>query len=219
MANWKKDIDITSAIINLIGWIFFIIVGILSLIDIFEGSNLSLSLGKKIIGLLYVIMIIVFWPIQISYHLYVSKGKQVDTLHRIDRGSMQFLLAGIFSPIIFELVDSPGSIIVIVLLWVLAAIGMGLLLIMKNLSRKIAPLLGFTMGIIGIVSISTFITKMSGMTIFLFFMGSLFLIGGGAVYALKRPDPKLDWFGFHEIFHSLILIGCIFLHYVVLAFY
>ena len=41
-----------------------------------------------------------------------------------------------------------------------------------------------------------------------------FLAAGGAaytlgavVYALKRPNPSPRWFGFHEVFHALTVIG------------
>ena len=30
---------------------------------------------------------------------------------------------------------------------------------------------------------------------------------GGVVYALKRPNPSPTWFGFHEVFHALTLLG------------
>jgi hemolysin III len=29
------------------------------------------------------------------------------------------------------------------------------------------------------------------------------------VYALKRPDPSPDWFGFHEVFHSFTIAAWI----------
>jgi hemolysin III len=42
-----------------------------------------------------------------------------------------------------------------------------------------------------------------------------FLIAGGAlysldaiVYALRRPDPSPRVFGYHEVFHALVIAGC-----------
>jgi len=37
--------------------------------------------------------------------------------------------------------------------------------------------------------------------------GGLFYTAGGVIYAMKRPDPWPTRFGFHEIFHILVLLG------------
>ena len=38
-------------------------------------------------------------------------------------------------------------------------------------------------------------------------IGGLCYSAGGAVYALKRPNPSPEWFGFHEVFHACTLVG------------
>ena len=38
-------------------------------------------------------------------------------------------------------------------------------------------------------------------------LGGLLYTAGAVVYGLKRPDPSPTWFGFHEIFHALTLLG------------
>ncbi|MGC0344147.1 channel protein (hemolysin III family) [Streptomyces sp. SLBN-8D4] len=35
--------------------------------------------------------------------------------------------------------------------------------------------------------------------------GGLLYTAGAVVYGLKRPDPSPAWFGFHEVFHALII--------------
>lgn len=46
--------------------------------------------------------------------------------------------------------------------------------------------------------------------------GGLAYSAGGAVYALRRPDPAPATFGYHEIFHAGTLVGfaC---HYAAIA--
>ena len=45
--------------------------------------------------------------------------------------------------------------------------------------------------------------------VILIMVGGLFYTLGAVVYALKRPDPSPQWFGFHEIFHSGTVIGAL----------
>jgi hemolysin III len=39
---------------------------------------------------------------------------------------------------------------------------------------------------------------------------------GALVYALRRPDPFPRVFGYHEVFHALVIVasGCLFAHVV-----
>jgi len=53
---------------------------------------------------------------------------------------------------------------------------------------------------------------------------ALVAIGGGlytagaVVYAKRRPNPSPKWFGYHEIFHALV-VGAVAVHYVAVAFF
>ena len=44
-------------------------------------------------------------------------------------------------------------------------------------------------------------------------VGGAFYTVGGIIYGTKRPNPYPQWFGFHEIFHSLTILAFV-THYV-----
>jgi len=48
--------------------------------------------------------------------------------------------------------------------------------------------------------------------------GGLLFSLGGIVYALRRPDPFPRVFGYHEIFHLLVIVG-VAINYGVIAGY
>jgi channel protein (hemolysin III family) len=48
----------------------------------------------------------------------------------------------------------------------------------------------------------------SSREILLLIMGGIAYSAGAGIYAIKRPNPLPVVFGFHEIFHVLILLGC-----------
>jgi hemolysin III len=54
-------------------------------------------------------------------------------------------------------------------------------------------------------------------TILLALGGGLYS-AGAAVYALRRPDPAPDVFGYHEVFHALVIAAAV-THYTVVALY
>jgi len=55
----------------------------------------------------------------------------------------------------------------------------------------------------------------SAVEIFFLLIGGIAYTAGAVIYAIKKPDPFPGVFGFHEVFHILVLIGAIF-HYLVI---
>ena len=49
--------------------------------------------------------------------------------------------------------------------------------------------------------------------VMLIIVGGILYTLGGLVYAIKRPNPSPDWFGFHEVFHALTVSAFI-AHYI-----
>ena len=43
--------------------------------------------------------------------------------------------------------------------------------------------------------------------VWLIITGGAAYIAGAVVYATKRPNPSPRWFGFHEVFHALTVVG------------
>jgi hemolysin III len=52
--------------------------------------------------------------------------------------------------------------------------------------------------------------------IVLFGIGGLLYSVGAVIYALRRPDPWPSTFGFHEIFHALVVAAAV-THFVAIA--
>ncbi len=48
--------------------------------------------------------------------------------------------------------------------------------------------------------------------------GGLLYTAGAVIYATKRPDPSPEVFGYHEIFHALVVAAAA-AHFAVVAFY
>ena len=49
-------------------------------------------------------------------------------------------------------------------------------------------------------------------------VGGVFYMAGAVIYSLKRPDPIPSVFGYHEIFHALV-IGAALFQYAAIAFF
>lgn len=63
------------------------------------------------------------------------------------------------------------------------------------------------MGWMIVIPGSTLFDAMDSTTFNYIFAGGLFYSFGAVIYALKRPDPWPETFGFHEIWHCFVLAG------------
>ena len=205
--------DKWSLIINVVGLFFFLIAIPVLLIehwDLIPSDRIFLSLT-------YSVVMIAFWPFHIIYHYVLSKDEESEFLQRIDRSSIFFLIAVIFSPGLHAYVNEFLASIIIVLLW-LTVVGGTILVFISSISiRKLAPLLSSIMGVIGIVGIVLSIPFIPLSETITFCVGTGLLISSGIVYVLKKPDLKPSVFGFHEVFHILLLTSTIIFHSFVLS--
>ncbi|MHA1996382.1 MAG: hemolysin III family protein [Candidatus Hodarchaeales archaeon] len=200
-----------SVIINSIGFVFFLIaipILILTAWDIIPQERLFTSLA-------YMVILLAFWPFHIAYHYVLSNNQENESLQKIDRISMLFLIAAVFSPGLQAYGIEPLATVLIVLLWFLVIGGTFLVLIVAVSVRQLVPIIASIMGVIGIVGITLFLSNVSSPDVLLFLTGASLFISSGVVYVRKKPNPKPDIFEFHELFHTLLLLGIIALHYFV----
>ncbi|MCE5273885.1 MAG: hemolysin III family protein, partial [Deltaproteobacteria bacterium] len=63
------------------------------------------------------------------------------------------------------------------------------------------------MGWIAVIGIGPMVRILQPGAIFWLFAGGVLYSTGALIYALKRPDPIPNFFGFHEIFHLFVMLG------------
>ena len=67
-----------------------------------------------------------------------------------------------------------------------------------------------------VLALPQFVSGLGGVGFGLVLGGGVAYTLGAVVYALRRPDPWPRVFGFHEVFHTLV-IGAALLHFVAMA--
>ncbi len=205
----------TSAAVNSIGLAYFsIATGRLLLAVVGGGSLIPIVQASA-----YTACSLFFWIAQMVYHIVLRTGRQNITLRNVDRGSVLFLLAGTFTPLVAPSgADQGATLLPLAVLWGCAIGGMVLLVVWKAVPRMVAPLFSLVMALVGISA--TFVTTIFGGMVAMegtavLIIGSTLFLAGGAAYATKEPNPFPGKFGFHELYHALVLGGMIVLHVLV----
>ena len=63
------------------------------------------------------------------------------------------------------------------------------------------------LGWIAVIALPQLLQVLSVVPLVLFGAGGLLYTAGAIVYATRRPDPWPQTFGFHEVFHALVIMA------------
>ena len=79
-------------------------------------------------------------------------------------------------------------------------------------------MIGVALGWVGVVVAPQLLGEIGVAASLLVLAGGLLYTLGALVYALRRPDPRPAVFGFHEVFHVLV-IAAVVCQYSAVAFF
>ena len=85
----------------------------------------------------------------------------------------------------------------------------------KCSSRAVVAGSYLVLGWLAVIAVPQLLRILDPIPLALFAAGAILYTAGAIVYALKRPNPWPRTFGFHEVFHALV-IAAVATHYVAL---
>jgi hemolysin III len=125
------------------------------------------------------------------------------------------LIAGTYTPLCLK-VSLAWGIPILSVVWGIAGAGILLRLIWMGGPRWLSVTLYVALGWMALVAASELIEEFAFAALLLLVLGGAFYTLGGAVYAAGRPDPWPRVFGYHEVFHLLVIAGSA-VHYSLIA--
>lgn len=166
-------------------------------------------------AMIYSISLIAMFGISALYHRPRWLPHQRLWMRRLDHAAIFVLIAGTGTPIALLALPGMDGLKLLTLMWGAASFG-----ILQSLFWTHAPRwLSFTLYIVcGWIAVSFFseLGAALGTTnlTFLTIGGVLYTIGA-IIYALKKPNPSPKYFGYHEIFHAMVIIAAV-CHFIVI---
>lgn len=128
-------------------------------------------------------------------------------LKRFDHANIFLIIAGTYTPFALTLLPRSQGTELLVIVWGGAIAGVLFRVFWVGAPRWLYVPIYVALGWVAIFYFGP-LHRYGGTTIVtLIALGGLCYTAGAVVYGLKRPDPSPQWFGFHEIFHSLTVLG------------
>jgi len=180
---------------------------------------ISQSVGdgvKLASSIIYTIGLTLLFGISALYHRPNWKDKSRQLMRRLDHSAIYVLIASTATPIcLLGLEESAGRKLMLIF-WLSAFIGIFQSIVWIKAPKVISAGLYLIMGWMVIPYFSEFAQALNSVQLGLFFSGGAVYTIGALVYAFKRPNPFPKVFGYHEIFHLLVVIAAI-LHFIVIT--
>lgn len=141
------------------------------------------------------------------YHLLPLSEHGVEILRRLDHIMIFLLIAGTYTPVCLVPLRGGWGWSLLVTVWALALAGVFLKLLWLEAPRWLSTGIYLFMGWLIVIALWPLVHSMPPGGMAWMGLGGLFYTLGAVIYGLKRPNIMPGIFGFHEIFHLLVMAG------------
>ena len=126
-------------------------------------------------------------------------------LRRMDHSNIYLIIAGSYTPFAVLALPPDKGRTLLVIVWVGALAGVAFRVFWVGAPRWLYTTLYVVIGWVAIIYLPDLIDGAGLTAVVLIVVGGVLYSLGAVVYGLKRPNPWPEWFGFHEVFHSLTI--------------
>ncbi|HEV2074745.1 MAG TPA: hemolysin III family protein [Thermoleophilaceae bacterium] len=139
-------------------------------------------------------------------------------MRRLDHSMIFLLIAGTYTPFALLSLDGAIATVILVAVWSGAAAGIVMKLLWIDAPTWIVALTYVLLGWVAVAAFPQLLERIGVTATALVAVGGLLYTVGAVVYARRRPDPVPAVFGYHEVFHALVIAAAA-LQFAVVAFY
>jgi hemolysin III len=182
------------------------------------GLILAASDGRaRVAASIYAVAVSALFGTSALYHRVTWRPTARRWMKRLDHSMIFVLIAGTYTPVALLALRGTLASTILIVVWAGALGGIVFKLLWidapKWLFAAVYVALGsVTAAILGQLPATIGWLGAAGLAV-----GGLLYMVGAVVYASGRPDPAPKVFGYHEVFHALV-IAAAGLHYAVIAF-
>jgi hemolysin III len=141
------------------------------------------------------------------YHLPRWPARVARQLARADVAMIQLFIAASFTPVAVHTLSGAWRTWSLVIAWTIAIIGAVIAASPLKGPRWLSVAAYSSFGALAAIPLLSIIDVLPLHGVLLILAGGAVYLVGGVVYALRAPDPWPSWFGFHEVFHVLVVAG------------
>jgi hemolysin III len=173
---------------------------------------------KQISLSIYGASLVLMFSASAIYHLPRARPRIIQLLRKLDHSAIYVLIAGTYTPICFNLFSGFWKWGLLAIIWGLAVAGIVGKLFMINAPRWLSAGIYLFMGWMAVIGLPEMLRVVPpGALIWLLVGGVIFTLGA-IIYITRTLDFFPGKFGFHEVWHIFVILGCL-CHFLAILLY
>jgi hemolysin III len=150
------------------------------------------------------------------YHRISWRPRIRAWMRRLDHAMIFVLIAGTYTPFAMLVMSEPLDDVVLVGVWGGALAGIIFTLVWIEAPKWLTAAAYVALGWFAIIALPQLAERAGPGALVLLAVGGVAYTAGAVIYARRRPDPRPSVFGYHEIFHVLVVVAAL-AHFVAVA--
>jgi hemolysin III len=139
------------------------------------------------------------------YHRVTWTPQARRWMRRLDHAAIYLLIAGTYTPFGLLALSGAWRWAILAIVWTGALAAIVLKVVWLDAPKWLAAAIGIALGWVGVIALPQIWERTGPLGVALLAAGGVLYTGGAVIYALQRPDPRPAVFGYHELFHALVI--------------
>jgi hemolysin III len=179
---------------------------------------LATTTRASVAAAIYAASVSALFGVSALYHRITWTTTARRRMRRLDHAMIFLLIAGTYTPVGLLVLHGTLATVVLAVVWGGAVAGLVLELAWTSAPRWLGGTVYLALGWVAVVATPQLFARLGVPGGLLIVAGGLAYTAGAAIYALRRPDPAPAVFGYHEVFHLLVIAG-VTAHFLAISLY
>ena len=137
------------------------------------------------------------------YHRVLWGPSAKAVWRRIDHANIPLLIAGTYTPFAIYLLEKSQAVVLLTIVWGGAVISGIFRVFWLSAPRWLYVPIYLALGWAALIYLPDFYRTGGLLVLVLIAFGGFLYSAGAIIYAIKKPNFSIRWFGFHELFHAM----------------
>ena len=165
--------------------------------------------GARAAVLVYGASVTAMLAVSGTYHLRRLWHRERRLLRRVDHTMILVATAGTYTAVIVLALDGTTRVVLLVVAWGLVLAGGVVRMLWLDAPSWLVALIYLVAGWQIVLDVPAYAGALTAAELIMLAVGGVFYSLGAAVYAARRPNPWPAVFGYHEVFHTLVVLGAL----------
>jgi hemolysin III len=168
------------------------------------------SAGRAQIGaVIYAVGLTALFGVSAAYHRPRWSPKWRARFKRLDHGTIFVMIAGTYTPLCLVVLGGVVGTVMLVSVWAGAVTGVILAAVGIAERRYIGGACYVALGWVAVAAAPALVRNLTATQLALVFAGGVIYTVGVVVLGSKRPDPFPRVFGYHEVWHVMVVAAAV----------